>query len=402
MPQVAGVNAGGEAGYDRVTARGDFAYPAPMRPHPAPAMLLAVAMFGCSPGEAGTGFLGATRGVDPADESGSTEAQKPASTGPAHDATSTTDVEPTSTGGDLTETSEAIVWDMGMPDFSGVQPAGCRGKIDFLFVISAAGTMKEHQSRLIGAFPGFMNLIREHLPDFNVHILVANPSPKPSWLMPDCGLCKDDCDPNGAPPICGAELTACDDEIGAGITFPAGTGATNHRCELAGGKRYIMSSGQEVDGEFACVAQVGLGGSGLGGEAMVTALTSDFNDPTDDDACNSGFLRDDALLVITIIQDGYDVDSSGTVDDWMDALRDAKHGDEDAYTVLVLTTDVDESYGGLCYPELFNQKKNRLRLLAQGVRHGSVGSICAESYLPFFAEQVAQLVKLCDAFTPPG
>jgi hypothetical protein len=53
---------------------------------------------------------------------------------------------------------------MGMPDFGPQQPAGCEGKIDFLFVISAQGTMKDDQERLIASFPGFMDAIRSSSP----------------------------------------------------------------------------------------------------------------------------------------------------------------------------------------------------------------------------------------------
>jgi hypothetical protein len=63
-------------------------------------------------------------------------------------------------------------------------------------------------------------------------------------------------------------------------------------------------------------------------------------------------LRDDALLVVTLIQDTYDVASAGTVDSWITALRDAKGGDDDAFALLVLTTDVDVGYQQLCWPNL--------------------------------------------------
>jgi hypothetical protein len=135
---------------------------------------------------------------------------------------------------------------------------------------------------------------------------------------------------------------------------------------------------------------------------MVEALRAEINDPQDEDQCNTGFLREDALLVVTIIQDNFEEKSEGTVDEWIAALRAAKHGDEDAFAVLVLTTDVDLGYGQLCWPDKFVGFKNRLRLLAEGVRHGFIGSICADSYVPFFAEHVADLAELCDDFVPPG
>ena len=83
-------------------------------------------------------------------------------------------------------------------------------------------------------------------------------------------------------------------------------------------------------------------------------------------------------------------------------MRAAKHYDDDAFAVLVLTTDVDVDYQQLCHPNEFDPEKNRLRLLAEGVEHGFIGSICLETYASFFAEHVGALVDLCDDFIPPG
>jgi len=153
---------------------------------------------------------------------------------------------------------------------------------------------------------------------------------------------------------------------------------------------------------FACTAQVGTYGSPRTGEAMVAALQPEINDPKKDYACNSGFLRDDALLVVTIIQDNFDEDSLGTVDEWIEAVRAAKGYDDDAFAVLLLTTDVDVDYQQLCHPNEYSIEKNRLRLLAEGVEHSFIGSICLEDYAPFFAEHVGALVDLCDDFVAPG
>ena len=370
-----------------------------MRAVPTSGLLLAVALSGCVPNDPGKGLWGSTPGIVPADESSSTAVDLSSSTAPVDDSTSTTTTTPAESS---TGASEGTVWDMGVPDFGAQQAAGCHGKIDFLFVISAVGTMQLHQAQLIASFPGFMEAIEEQLPDFDSHILVANPNPKPGWLMDDCSLCKEDCDSHGVPPLCGAQLTACDKTIGAAVTYPAGDNASDRRCELSSGLRYIVSDSQDMTQEFTCIAQVGSGGAGRTGEAMVAALQPDINDPTDAEQCNTGFLRDDALLVVTIIQDNYDEHSAGTVEEWIASLRAAKHGDEDAFAVLVLTTDVDVGYHQLCWPNKFNGVKNRLRLLGEGVRHGFVGSICQDSYVPFFAEHVSHLVDLCDDFVPPG
>ena len=363
------------------------------------AIALTSTLSACGGGPGATSFGGVTQTNVSTATAGSAEstAAESSSGGLAADSSSSTS---STSSTSTSSTSDSIVWDMGMPDFGPQQPAGCEGKIDFLFVISAEGTMKLKQERLLASFPGFMDAIEEQLSDFDVHILVADPDEK--WLLTDCALCTDDCDPQGVPPYCGAMLTPCDKKIGAGLTFPSGIAASNRRCELDSGRRYITSGQQNLNEAFACMAQVGTGGTGTTGQAMAAALQPKINDPEDEYACNGGFLRDDALLVVTIIQDSYDGDSLGTVDEWITALRTAKNGDEDAFMVLVLTTDIDLGYQQLCWPNEYNPNPNRLRTLADGVEHGFVGSICMEEYGDWFKERVTYLVDLCDDFVPPG
>ncbi len=361
-------------------------------------LALSSALLACGGGGGTTSFGGSNPGVTSAPEQTETSAaESSSSSAPSHDSsTSTSSTSSTS----ASSSSGNMIWDMGMPDFGPPQPAGCEGKIDFLFVISAEGTMKPMQEKLLASFPGFIDAIQAQLADFDVHILVADPDEK--FLITDCAVCTTDCDPQGMPPYCGAMLTPCDKKIGAGLTFPSGLAASNVRCELENGLRYITSDQSNIKEAFACMAQVGAGGTGTTGQAMVAALQPAMNDPRNAFACNGGFLRDDALLVVTIIQDTYDEDSLGTVDEWIEALRASKHDDDDAFMVLVLTTDVDVGYQQLCLPNQFNTEKNRLRLLANGVDHGFVGSICQDTYAPFFAEHVSHLVDLCDEFVPPG
>jgi hypothetical protein len=281
---------------------------------------------------------------------------------------------------------------MAMPDFGPQQPEGCKGKIDFLFVISADSTMAPKQERLLASFPGFMKAIEDQLPGFDVHILSADYG---KFDLQDCTLCKEDCDPNGSPPHCGAVLDLCDQKMGAGITFPEGKDASNRRCKLASGARFIDDSEPDRVAAFTCIAQVGISGGTRTAERMVKALE-------DADDCNEGFLRDDALLVVTLIQDTYDQFSAGTVDSWKKALLGAKGGDEDAFALLVLSTDIDVGYQQLCHPNEYDPEKNPLRVLVESVEHGFIGSICAPSYEMFFAETVGSLVTLCENFIPPG
>ena len=349
-------------------------------------------------GGGASGFGGTTQPAITTVPAGSeTSAADSSTSGPSLDTSTSTTSEASSTS---TGTTDSIVWDMGMPDFGPPQPAGCKGKIDFLFVVSSEGTMKPKQERLLASLPGFMDAIQAQLPDFDYHILSANTDK--SWALEDCSVCTEGCDPQGSPPYCSAAVTACDKKIGAGVIFPTGLHASNRRCDIDSGLRYITTGQQNLGAVFACTAQVGTYGSGITGEAMVAALQPEINDPKDEYACNSGFLRADALLVVTIIQDTYDQDSPGTVDEWIEALRAAKNYDDDAFALLLLTTDVDVDYQQLCLPNEFNMEKNRLRLLAEGVEHSFIGSICLDSYAPFFAEHVAALVDLCDDLIVPG
>jgi hypothetical protein len=364
------------------------------------ALTMISALSACGGGGGASSFGGMTQpeittvpaesGISAADSSTSGPSQ-----GSSTSSSTTANASSTSTG-----TSDGTVWDMGMPDFGPTQPAGCAGKIDFLFVVSSAGTMDVKQERLLASLPGFMDAIQAQLPDFDYHILSANTDK--SWAIEDCSVCTEGCDPGGAPPYCSAAVTACDKKIGAGVVFPTGLHASNRLCDIDSGLRYITTGQQNLDKVFACTAQVGIYGSAISGEAMVAALHPEINDPKKDYACNSGFLREDALLVVTIIQDTYDEDSLGTVEEWIEALRAAKNDDDDAFAVLVLTTDVDVDYQQLCHPNDFVPIKNRLRLLVEGVDHGFIGSICLPEYTSFFAEHVGALVDLCDDFVPPG
>ena len=314
-----------------------------------------------SPGSTGTGSTGSTGGM---------------STGPALDS---------STGPELA------------PDFGLPGPKGCQGKIDFLFVISNSPTMKGHQPQVVPSLPEFITKIQAEFSEFDTHIMVTDTDD--FWQMKDCSVCGPGCDPAGTPKLCGAELDACDTTIGAGVTFPSGIDSSARRCELAAG-RYITSDDPDPIAAFLCVAKVGSeGGAPRPADAMVAALSWPLLGTNGyPPGCNQGFLRDDALLVVTLISDQYDVDSSGPAWAWLKALKDAKHQDGEAFQLLVITSDRDV-VDGICGP--YFGSVNRLRTFVNIVPHGKIGSICAPSYGPFFDEAVAEVIQRCESFAAP-
>lgn len=283
-----------------------------------------------------------------------------------------------------------------LPDFGPISPEGCQGKIDFLFVISSAGTMTGHQEQVHASLPEFITSIEENFSEFDSHIMVVDADAY--WSMGDCELCGPGCNPNGQPPLCNANLDACDTTMGAGVVFPAGKDSSARRCDLTAG-RYITREDPDPIEAFLCTAKLGSGGGGpTPADAMVAALSWPLLGTNGyPPGCNQGFLRDDALLVVTIISDGADDESSGPAEAWRKALMDAKNQDGEAFQLLVITTDND-IVGGLC--GAYQGFVNRLRTFVDIVPHGRIGSICADSYGPFFEIATADILERCDSFVP--
>jgi hypothetical protein len=179
-------------------------------------------LVGCNnPGGSSTGFT--TPGVTtrPAD----TSSGESTSTGDGSSSTSSTSTgsgsADASTG---SSTTGAVFPDMGvMPDFGG-PPMGCKGKIDFLFVISRDGVMGPVQDKLVAAAPAFLATIQAQFDDFDLHIMVVDSEPQ--WWV---GSCEDQCPApcKNAPGYpCGAVPSACDTTVGAGTVYNVGPYAT--------------------------------------------------------------------------------------------------------------------------------------------------------------------------------
>lgn len=286
--------------------------------------------------------------------------------------------------------------------------AGC-DKVDFLFVIDNSGSMSDEQLNLIASFPQFIQTIQDTLDEAqDYHLMVIDSD---AWVYAQCPL------------LCGfgtclvnpefecgvTEPLECEDILGAGVTHPRGAQSSNADCDFSTGARYMDTTEPDLGATFECAARVGTGSTDdpeKPMEAMVAAVTP--NTPAW--ACNDGFLRDDAILVVTFITDEDDDPSDGsggTVDGWRQALISAKGGDPNAVVVLGLFGDGDQP-GSICPP--FNpdaasgaEPSPRLRefVTSWGDR-GIPGSVCAASYQSFFQDAVAVIDTTCDEFIPPA
>ena len=275
--------------------------------------------------------------------------------------------------------------------------AGC-AKIDFLFVIDSSESMTVHQTNLVDSFPGFVAAMQDAVDADDWHVMVVDTDAQ--WGGSACanacttlGSCPDEpgfaCD---TPP---PEL--CDIAIGAGIVAPFGQAATNSTCEVGGDARYIDPGAPDLLDSFTCIARVGVDGNSeeRTADALVAAI-----DPAASaaDGCNAGFLRDDAILVVTVITDEADADSSGSPQEWYDAIVEAKHGDPDAVVVLGLLPDADLD-APLCDDD---DVGGVVAELVASFPAGQRASVCEADYGPFLADAVSVIAQTCDDFIPPG
>lgn len=363
-----------------------------------------MALFGCyAEFNAGPGVFGSVSGGEMAS---GTSSSSTSSTTLAPTSSTTTSLGTSTSDEASTATSEPHVTTGGLlPDFGDVAPVGCQGKLDIIFAISTHHTMEPYQSRLIAAFPEFVKALEEELGGFDLHILVTDSSY--TWSMDDCSLCKDpaDCDPNGVPELCGAKIDECDYTLGAGETFASELGSSGRRCKLAGGNRYITDEEPDLLAAFDCLGRVGYNSSTpVAFDSILAAVDRplietgvELNGPG---GCNEGFLRDDALLLLVVIQTMYDQKSAGGPYQWSKAIYEVKGGDRDAVFGLAIITDGDVS-PSVCFPGEPAGPSHRIRLFMDDyLEHGRLESICAPSYGPFFKETAAQLAPLCNKFIP--
>jgi hypothetical protein len=300
-----------------------------------------------------------------------------------------------SAGGSVGETT-APVLDVGlMPDLMTPQPIGCKGKIDFLFMMSGQAFMAERQEQLVDAFPKFINTIETKFADFDYHIMVVDGDR--TWGLPTCNEECPNIDP--APPCslkdvypCEAlhSITACDETLGAGTLFNAGSVSPNAPCDVVGGHRYLTKSHPELADTFACLARRGESGGDRLCQALTAAVSPELNGPG---GCNDGFLRDDALLVVTFVTASPDYDSVGTPDEWEKAVLDAKHGDANAIVMFGLVHQLSQEW---C---LTYGKHPICAFISRFPYHYTESSSIAD-YGPAFDVATDMVKEACDAFIP--
>ena len=373
----------------------------------APATCLLGALLGCGDAARDTATTGATQvtgvSTQPAtDASASTSEPTTGASTPTSDPSTTADGTSTAP---LASTGEGPKFDLGdSPDVgntTGALETGCT-KVDFLFVIDNSTSMEDNQAALIASFPGFIASIKTALGDVtDYHVMVIDTD--------EDGRCAQPCDPNDPDyePFCAekkyhactAQLDECHATRGAGVVHPVGSFASNKECTITGGRRYMTAEEPDLLAPFSCVAKVGTAGAPAERpmNSMQAALAPGLNGPG---GCNEGFLRPDAILVVTFLSDDGNYADKGDPAEWKASVVAAKNGDEDAAVIAGLILHPEQGCTN-------NQNDGTLSSHWQAFidlwgPHGISGSICEPDYAPFFAEAVAAIDQTCKNFNPPG
>ncbi|PRP97382.1 hypothetical protein [Enhygromyxa salina] len=276
---------------------------------------------------------------------------------------------------------------------------GCKA-IDFLFVIDNSGSMGDNQQNLIASFPGFIDKIQQTIADVDsYHIMVAKTDQYWNDCQIECAFFPFLCQ-FGDVNACNGAPSVCDETLGAGVNFPIGDDASNKYCDLTGGQRFITPQEplDELAQKFTCIASVGTDGDS--GEMPMSSLTQAIGPALNGPGgCNSGFLRDDAVLVITIITDEEDSDSQGNPQGWFQNIVAQKAGDGSGVVVLGLINDTDAG-NPVCPVD--SQDPAKIREFIQMFPNHIEGSVCEANYAPFFEQAVDLINTTCDEYVPVG
>ncbi len=352
-----------------------------------------VGLFG-EDGSVDAGGTAGPQGTSEGDDDAATKAGSGSESGPSND------TEPKFDVGDGQDTAG----DGGIGE-------GCE-KIDFLFVVDNSGSMGAHQNRLINSFGPFMDTIFATVKAQDYHIMVVD-----SDAGEDISGACEPCSPNSF--WCGDWCTAkndldvaCETTLGAGEVAPYNNEASNHDCGVPGGVRYLTSDLPEADikNKFACMAKVGVFGSGA--ERPMSAMVEAVGSQSQPGGCNEGFLRDDAVLVVTVITDDYpvadtpdDASTVGTPQQWYDAVVAAKGGNPDHVVMLGIfnletsSCVMDGTAGG----PLVQPTQKFIDLVDLFGTRGVVGDVCSNpDYSGFFQQAVQLIDTACDEFVPEG
>jgi hypothetical protein len=257
---------------------------------------------------------------------------------------------------------------------------GCE-KVDLLFVIDNSVSMVSEQGNLIASFPEFIDGIQSTLDSTDSYHVGVITTDAYEFNDPECQL------------------------LGALVTQTGGDESSASECGPFVEGRY-MTEADDLPLELGCAGQVGI--DGANDERPMQALELALGEELLA-GCNTGFLREDALLVVVIITDeeddhttlqGKPQGSPGDPLDWFTSLASRKSDIESNIAVLTIIGGLPQNQ---CpFPTGSGaQDSPRLREFTELFTHGFLGDVCAWSYGPFFSQAVEVIDSACEGFMVP-
>lgn len=261
----------------------------------------------------------------------------------------------------------------------GSEEDGCRA-VDFLFVIDDSASMDTAQSRLIESFPKFAEGILAALGSVESHHVGVITSDAYAFNAPGCQT------------------------LGSLVTQTGGLHSSKADCGPFSEGHRFMDEFDDLAPRFACAAKVGTEGDNE--ERMLESAIAAVSPALGaQGACNEGFIRDEAILVLVLVSNeddpgrcdgpgGFCDGSDGDPPDWYQAFADLKGGDADDVVVLSL---VRGAPGNAC-DEAVGAEKDGARIMEftdmfEG--NGLVGDLCAEDFGEFFDDAIGLIDSVC-------
>jgi hypothetical protein len=297
------------------------------------------------------------------------------STGSGPSSADDADDDVASEGADSTDGIKFDTPSGGSATVTGGDGTGCE-KIDFLFVIDNSGSMAVHQQNLIANFGPFMDTIAAQVAGTDYHVMAIDSDACPTMAG-------------------GCVPTSCEDTLGAGQV---------RDCDVPNGLRYLTSDLDlaTIKSTFQCTANVGDFGSAE--ELPMTGMLEAIGPLNGAGECNDGFLRDDAILVVTIITDdhtgwfGEDDAKNGDPQAWFDEIVAIKDKPENVVVLGLYALLEDQS----CIGFGPNESVKFIEFTEMFGDHGIIGTVCSDDYNSFFQDAVALIDTTCDEFEPEG
>lgn len=238
----------------------------------------------------------------------------------------------------------------------------CR-EVDFLFVIDNSRSMEDNQAKLLLEYDSFVTGFTDAVDRLeSVHVGVVTTD----VYAPNASQCR---------------------ELGGLVVETGGTASSNTACGPYPGGANYMSGVEDIAESFACAARVGIQGSN--DEQPMGAAIGAVSPPlTGDGACNDGFIRPGALLVVVLVTDE-DIELDPLVS--FVTLSEAKAGDDRNIVFVALANDPDAECK---YDE--GRKAHNLAELVSYFSYGFIAPICAPDYAEIFAEAVEVATAACE------